>query len=111
MPKDTDSQTLDLDTVAADTTPFFEPGEADWSQVMDVGVRPEKLYGRYKMVSFMNASFKGRDNETPFALEFRFGDIVNMRVRRRLRVRQPTVLVCAMASPAMDDTNSSSAEL
>ena len=105
VPKDTDTQAIDLDTSAQDTTPFFEPGEADWSQVLDIGVRPRKLYGRYKMLTFLNSSFKGRDPATPFNAEFRFGDMVQLRVKRAIRVREPSVLVCGMASPAMDDTS------
>ncbi len=46
VPKDTDVQTLDLDTAALDTSGFYEPGEADWSSLFDVGLRPERLYHR-----------------------------------------------------------------
>ncbi len=104
VPKDTDVQAIDLDTQTADTTPFFEPGEADWSQVLDVGLRPEKLYGRYKMLTLNNSIFTFQDNQIPFSVVYRAGDNVGLRVRRRLRVRQPSVLVCAIASPALDDT-------
>ena len=104
IPKDTDSQSIDFDTTATDTTPFFEPGEADWTQVLDVGVRPKRIYGGYRMLTAANAPFVGRDPATPFSLEQRLGEIVQVRVRKPHRVRQPSVLVCAVASPAMDDT-------
>jgi len=104
VPKDTDVQAIDLDSAAADTTPFFEPGEADWSQVLDVGVRPRKLYGRYKMVTGLNSAFAGRDPATPFGVETRLGEIIPMRIKKSFRVSQPSMLVCALASPAMDDT-------
>lgn len=104
VPKDTDVQAIDLDTGAADTTPFFEPGESDWAQVLDIGMRPEKIYGRYKMLTGLNAHIKVKDTETPFSLEARHGDLVRLRVKKRYRVRQPSVVVFGIASPALDDT-------
>ncbi len=104
VPKDTDVQAIDLDTTTPDVTPFFEPGETDWSQVLDVGLRPKKLYGRYKMLDISNAIFVGRDPESPFALEYVPGERVHVRVKAKVRVSQPSVLMLAVASPALDDT-------
>ncbi len=105
VPKDTDVQAMDLDTGASDTAPFFEPGEADWSQVLDIGLRPEKLYGRYKLFTIANALAIMRDTATPFVVDWVPGELVKVRVRKRLRVRQPTVLIMALAAPALDDTS------
>ena len=44
VPKDTDVESIDLDTESQDTQPFSEPGEVDWSQLFDVGFRPERVY-------------------------------------------------------------------
>jgi len=104
VPKDTDTETIDLDTGAADTTPFFEPGEIDWSKVLDVGLRPRKIYSRYKLMTFNNAAQHGQDEETPFAAQWVGGDRVHVRIRRSLHVSQPSVLLFAFASPAVDDT-------
>ncbi len=106
VPKDTDVQTMDLDTGAPDTSPFFEPGEADWSNVFDLGLRPEKLYQRTRLLTMMNggANFKFQDNQTPFAVLWTPGDAFTIRIRKRFRVRQPSVLLCAIAAPNLDDT-------
>lgn len=104
VPKDTDTEVLDLDTGAADATPFFEPGEIDWTTVLDVGLRPRKIYGRYKMLSWTNAAHKIQDAATPFASEWTAGDMFNIRIRKKMHIRQPSVLVFALASPSMDDT-------
>ncbi len=106
VPKDTDVQTMDLDTGAADSSPFFEPGEADWSEVFDVGLRPEKLYMRTRMLTLSNggAVQQFQDNQTPFLPKWIAGDRFTIRIRRRLRVRQPSALLVALASPSLTDT-------
>ncbi len=105
VPKDTDVQTMDLDTGAADTSPFFEPGEADWSKVFDLGLQPELLYQRTRLLTAANGSvFKALDTETPFTIFWNPGDSFTIRIKRRLRVRQPSVILCALASPLTDDT-------
>ncbi len=106
VPKDTDVQTLDLDTAAADTSPFYEPGEVDWSDIFEVGVQPERLFHRHKLLTFYNGGprFVYQDNQTPFTVLWIGGDHFVIEIKRRLRVRQPSVLVCGFASPNLDDT-------
>ncbi len=106
VPKDTDVQTLDLDTGAADSTPFFEPGEADWSDLFDVGLRPERIYHRQKILTLPNGGsiFTHQDVETPFTVIWIPGDSIRIHIRRRLRVRQPSVVLFAIAAPQTDDT-------
>lgn len=108
VPKDTDVQAIDLDTAAADATPFWEPGEADWSKVLDVGLRPEKVWGHQEWVTSSSPmSTVLRDPATPFETQWAARDLVNVHVSRKLRVRQPSVLVLALASPSLDDTTTS----
>ena len=105
VPKDTDVQTMDLDTGAQDTTPFFEPGEADWTSLFDVGLRPELLFGKYKFLNAVENSILTRqDNQTPFVVGWFPGDVVRIHIRRRLKVANPSALVVGFASPATDDT-------
>lgn len=104
VPKDTAVQAIDLDTGATDATPFFEPGEVNWAEVLDIGVRPEKMYSRYKMLNATNALFMGRDPETPFSLEMRLGDSVEVQVAKTYRVKQPSVVALAIATPVLDQT-------
>lgn len=104
VPKDTDAQVIDLDTVATDVTPFFEPGMTDWSQVLDIGKRPKKLYGRYKLLSMANGAVTIFRNDTNANVEYVAGDNFSVRSKEKLRADQPSVLMMAIASPDLLDT-------
>ncbi len=101
VPKDNDTDTIDLDTAGADTAPFFEPGEVAFEQVLDIGLQPEKIYQRNAMLSFASSPHKQEDTSV---LEWTPSEVVDIRVRKRYRVSQPSALVFALAIPAMDDT-------
>lgn len=101
VPKDTDSETLDLDTGATDATPFFEPGEADWSQMLDVGLRPQRVYQRLRMRSMGSGdAWNLSSSDVPQWIP---RDTFEINISKPMRVKQPSALVFAMASPAMDD--------
>ncbi len=105
VPKDSDVQTLDLDTGTVDSTPFYEPGEADWSAIMDVGFRPQRLYHSHRMLHMGNTTgMRFVDSQTPFETKWQPGANFQHHDRKRYRVRQPSVLVLGAASPDMDDT-------
>lgn len=106
VPKDTDVQAMDLDTATTDSTPFWEPGEADWSKMLRVGLMPEKVYSRHKLLTYSNSNSKAFDTETPFGPGFVPNDTVDIRVRKNYYIQQPSVLVLGMASPSFDDTTS-----
>lgn len=111
VPKDTDVEAMDLDTAASDTTPFYEPGEIDWTAIFDVGLRPERVFSRKKIITPMNTmGFQRQDTETPFANGYVMGDRFNINIRKRLRVRQPSILVFGFAAPSLDDTTNSETE-
>ncbi len=102
VPKDTDVQTMDLDTGAADATPFFEPGEADWSQLLDIGLRPRRIFHRHRFLTILDAYHRFNDTETPFLMKWEAGDQFSINLRG-FRVQQPSVVLFALAAPAMDD--------
>lgn len=106
VPKDTDVTTMDLDTGAADVTPFFEPGEGDWTALMDVGVRPEKIFSRSRLLTVANGGsiMSVQDNQTPFAPQWIPGDSFKIKLSKRYRVQMPSIMVFAVASPSFDDT-------
>ncbi len=105
VPKDTDVETIDLDTGATDATPFYEPGEPDFSDLMEVGLRPERIYHMNRMLSVANDSFLTfQDNQTPFDVLWLPGARVNIRIRKNFAVRQPSMLLFAFANPSLDDT-------
>lgn len=105
VPKQTDVQAMDLDTAAADTTPFYEPGEADWTALLDLGLRPRRVFHRHRMLDFNSPmSFRFLDTETPFNTLFHACDAFNVNIRQRMRVKQPSALVFAVTSPNLDDT-------
>lgn len=105
VPKDTDTQVLDLDTVALDTAPFYEPGEANWAELFDVGLQPELVYRRKRVLTAANGSLMNfPDSQSPFTGLWVPGDHFKVKLRKRYAVRQPSVLVFGFASPAFDDT-------
>ena len=105
VPKDTDVETLDLDTGTVDTTPFYEPGEIDLSQLFDVGLRPERIYQRIRiMTATQGAAWVGQDNVSPFAPRWVPGEAFHLQLKKRYRVRQPSALLIGFASPSFDDT-------
>ena len=101
VPKDDDVDTIDLDTQAADTQPFFEPGESAMSEVLNIGFHPEKVYTTRRMLSFANA---GMRQEEASILEFAPSAVVNIRVRKNYAIQNPSVLVFSLASPDLLDT-------
>lgn len=107
VPKQTDVQAMDLDTGAADATPFFEPGEADWTKLLDLGLQPHRVFHRHRMLDFNSPlSFRFLDTESPFNTLFHACDAFNVDVKQRMRAKQPSALVFAVTSPNLDDTTS-----
>lgn len=105
VPKDTDVETIDEDTGALDTTPFWEIGEPDLTQIFDVGLRPRKVWGSYNTLTA--ATTRGvivQDTETPFLFNWMPLARTRIRKRRSYRVSQPSVLVFAVGAAAGDDT-------
>lgn len=104
VPKDSSSDVLDLDTGGIDTGNFWEPGQADWGAVFDVGLRPQRLFHERSLITLANgALIVWQDNQTPFVLKFWPGGQLNWRFRRSFRVRQPSALLFGVSSPSMDD--------
>ncbi len=107
VPKYTDSDTIDLSTGEADTTPFWEPGMTNFDELFDMGDMPLKLFMRRKMLTFSNpgsAGFRFQPAETPFEPQWMPADKFSIRVNRPIRVRKPSVLIIAMANPVTTDT-------
>lgn len=103
VPKDSDSDTIDLDTGGSDTTSMFEPGEAAMAEVMNIGLQPEKIYSRISMKSAANATIV---QEEAGVLEWSFADSHKIRTgkHRRYHCDGPSAIVFALGNPAMDDT-------
>jgi len=103
VPKDTDTDTLDLDTGAAASGSFYEPGEHDWSELIDVGLQPERIFQRKRLLSFAN---------NPIGFHITSGDAVKwwpsdawaLDIKKNFFVRQPSLLVFAFANPPLLDT-------
>ncbi len=105
VPKDTDIETMDLDTGATDATPFYEPGEPDLTALFDVGLKPERIYHSNRMLTINNGSvFSFQDNQTPFNVRWVAGFKERIRIKRNFAVKNPSVLLFAVANPSLDDT-------
>ncbi len=102
VPKDTVATTIDLDTAAIDVNNFFEPGEVDMSAIYDIGLRPQRVYHQHGYLTLANSALiVWQDSQSPFLLKFWPGGSLNFRLKRSFKVRQPSVLALAIASPAM----------
>jgi len=103
--KDTDVETLDLDTSAVDSSTFWEPGEIDLAAVFDVGLQPQRIFQRQRFMTLASHNIHSfQDNQTPFDVLWYAGDTFRIKIGRNLRVRQPSVILFAIGSPALDDT-------
>jgi len=104
VPKDTDVEVIDLDVGAVDATPFYEPGEPDFTEIIDAGLRPQRIYHRNEMLTLHNALLAWHDTITPFGEDMVAGVRLNIRIRQKYRIAQPSILMFAVANPSMDDT-------
>jgi len=96
---------LDLDTAAADVTPFWEPGEIDWTSVWDIGLQPRRLFHTHSYITLANgALIVWQDNQSTFLLKYWPGGSMPYRMKRNFRITQPSVLVMACSSPNLDVT-------
>ncbi len=103
VPKDDDTDTIDLDTGATDTVSMFEPGESSMAEVMDLGMQPQRIYNMQRLKTFANSAFKQEDAS---ALEWVMTDVIKIRIRKRYRVRAPSVILFALGNPDLLDTSS-----
>ena len=101
VPKDDDTDTIDLDTGAADAQSMYEPGESSMAEVMDLGLQPERIYHYEKLLSFANSGFRQEDTSV---LEWAASDVVDIRIRKRFRVHQPSVVLFALGNADLTDT-------
>ena len=105
VPKDTDVETVDLDTGATDAAPFMEPGEPDFTGLLNVGLQPEKVWSRYRLLSMVSGSMHSAfDTQSPYNLEWQPGELIRIKTRKRYFIEQPSVLVLGIAAPDLDDT-------
>ena len=105
VPKDSDVQTLDLDAETPDTNVFYEPGEADWQALFDLGLRPQRLFHTHKDLTINNTKgMRWIDSQSPFEPKWQAGDFFSWRDPKRYRVRNPSVLLIGFGIPANDDT-------
>ncbi len=106
VPKDTMVSALDLDTSAADASPFYEPGAIVWEKVIDVGIRPRRIFHRHHIMSVADSAlFIRQDVESPFTEHWFPKANVRVDLVRRMRVRGPSLLVFAVAAPDFAETN------
>ncbi len=114
VPKYTDVDTIDLDTGAADTTPFWEPGEANFDEVFDMGNMPLRMYYRRKRMTIAdpgNAGLVFQPAETPFEPQWLAMEKLHIRLNKSIRVRKPSVVILGLATPSLDDTTTARAHL
>lgn len=110
VPKDTSAFVLDLDTAAADSTAFYEPGMIAWEFLFDLGVDARRMLHRHKFCSAANAAIGFRqDVETPFTEHWFAGAIERIDMKRSIRVNGPSLAVFAATAPLTTMTSASAA--
>lgn len=109
VPKDVDvSQTaateqLDFERVSEDTSVFEEPGEAVPLDLIGMASGVTELFNREKLITFARRPV-GFLDATPD--DFAATDQFSVRVRRNVRVSQPSYVMFAVGQPGFDDTES-----
>ncbi len=114
VPKYTDADIIDLDTTGSIASPFWEPGEASFEDIWDMGTMPTKVFGRKKLLTFADpgsAGFRFQPAETPFEPQWFPADKFHVRMNRPIRAKSPSVFLLAVASPAYDDTVTTRSQL
>ena len=105
VPKDTDTDVLDLDTTALDITPFYEPGEADLSGLFEVGLVPERVYHRHQLVTLFSPHASMFIGITSTDVEQWIpADNFTIDIKKNFAITQPSILVFGCSSPSLDDT-------
>lgn len=104
VPKDDDVDTIDLDTGAADTQSFYEPGELSMAEVLDLGLQPQRIYHREFLSTYVQNSVTLGESPSADIFEFLAGFTHRFRISKRYRVSQPSVVLFAVGNAAMDDT-------
>lgn len=108
VPKDTLVDLLDLDADAADAAPFYEPGLITWEFLIDIGLQPRRIFHRHHIVSALDAIGFRQDEETPFIEHYFAGFKERVNLRRPFRVREPSLVVFAVAVPDTLETSATS---
>ena len=104
VPKDDDTDTIDLDTGAVDAQSMFEPGEAAMAEVLDLGLQPQRIYASQRMKSWANANFRQEQTDV---LEWVPSEVHKIRVgRKRYHCKGPSVVIFALGNADMLDTSS-----
>jgi len=105
VPKDTDSEIIDLDTTSLDAAPFWEPGELNLNLALRLGNQPMRLSHWHKLLTITNgAAWIGQlivsAADDPMWMP---GGNLQIRVNKRVFIPKPALLICAMAIPNMND--------
>lgn len=104
VPKDDDVDSIDLDTGAADSQSFYEPGELSMAEVLDLGLQPQRIYHREFLSTYASRSVTLGESPSADTFEFLGAVAHRFRITRRYRVSQPSVVLFAVGNAALDDT-------
>lgn len=99
------SDIVDIDYLTADFQPFWEPGEANVNQLLQIGEIEDKdqWFGRRKLMSYVTIP---RAYEVATDL-FRVGDQFKIKSRKKVRAERESYAMLGFASPKFDDVETS----
>lgn len=103
IPKATSADVIDFDTATADTDEFWDPGQASFEEMFNMGNLPMTLFSAKRRLNYAspgNSGLRHVDQATPFDPQWHPGETIMVASRRRIKIRKPTVLLVALSSPS-----------
>lgn len=97
---------LDLDTAGEDTSPEFELGETDISELLGITTAPQMVFERRELLTASKclATFH-LDGASPFTDHYYFPyDQFRLRIRKRFFVKNASYLLVGLSQPAYAQT-------
>lgn len=104
VPKDFETDALDLDSEATFTIAAFEPGAQDWESMFRAGQPSMPLYKTDWISSVSRNSIAHRDPATPFGLEWLGSLTRDVSLRPGLFIEEPSVVLFGLSAPDLTVT-------
>lgn len=93
---------IDLDTVAEDTEPVWEPGLENPEQLLNIDVMNiQEFYSRQRIMSWASHPMLGHLDTT---LKYMPAEVARVKVNRGYRVRQPSIAMIGFSFPETTST-------
>ncbi len=105
IPKDVEmgNDVIDIDTAGPDTSPDYEVGEIDFTEVFEFQSNISKIFNRVKRISVATNPM-GYVQKDAAADLFKPTDFWKSHIKKNVRVNQPSMALIGFSSPWLGDT-------